>query len=131
MPVQLIFHFFPAKFEENEEKIPTIATLNKFVNDVFQQSEYHQMELLLLDFFKWNVDLPTPVHFMEYYLSRALKDMDDDEKTVSDEIPRIYSYVRKYVHYFLEISLQGLSSGAHDIKQFCSFCWPYEPGLLH
>lgn len=109
--MKLCFNFkifsFAAKFEENEEKIPTISTLNKFVNDIFQQSEFTQMELLLLDFFKWNVDLPTPVHFMEYYLSRAVMDLDSQEK-VTDDVPKINTYIRKYVHYFLEISLQGM-----------------------
>ncbi|XP_031554295.1 cyclin-J-like [Actinia tenebrosa] len=95
-----------AKFEENEDKIPTIATLNKFVNDIFKQAEYHQMELLLLNFFKWNIDLPTPVHFMEYYLARALMDLDGENGIVLVDTSRITTYMRKYVHYFLEISLQ-------------------------
>ncbi|KAK3739815.1 hypothetical protein QZH41_009058 [Actinostola sp. cb2023] len=95
-----------AKFEDNEDTIPTISTLNKFVNNVFKHSEFHQMELLLLDFFKWNVDLPIPVHFMEYYLSRALMDLDSQQRMVQDDMSRISTYIRKYVRYFLEISLQ-------------------------
>lgn len=97
-----------AKFEENEDKIPTIATLNKFVNDIFKQTEYHQMELLLLNFFKWNIDLPTPVQFMEHYLARALMDLDSESGGVVLDTSRIGTYMRKYVHYFLEISLQGM-----------------------
>jgi hypothetical protein len=66
------------------------------------------MELLLLNFFKWSIDLPTPVQFMEYYLARALLDLDSQTGMILVDTSKISTYLRKYVHYFLEISLQGL-----------------------
>lgn len=96
-----------AKFEENEEKIPTISTLNGYVHNLFSTAEFHQMELLLLNFFSWNLDLPTPVHFMEYYLIHAISVQDCQSGRSLDDCTKPMAYTRKYVHYFLEIALQG------------------------
>ncbi|EDO49306.1 predicted protein [Nematostella vectensis] len=93
-----------AKFDENENQIPDISTLNKFVNNTYQHAEYHQMELLLLEFFNWNIDLPTPVQFLEYYLAKATIDYKESEMTI--DYKKTSTYLRKYVYYFLEISFQ-------------------------
>ncbi|XP_029201203.1 cyclin-J-like [Acropora muricata] len=98
-----------AKFEENEEKIPTIHTLNSFVHHVFSTAEFHQMELLLLNFFCWNLDLPTPVNFMEYYLVHAISPQDCQSGKSKEDCSKPMTYTRKYVHYFLEIALQDHS----------------------
>lgn len=99
-----------AKFEENEDKIPTISTLNAYVHNLFSAPEFHQMELLLLNFFSWNLDLPTPVHFMEYYLIHAISatDCQSGGRSLEDNTKPM-AYTRKYVHYFLEIALQDHS----------------------
>ena len=39
--------------------IPRIQTLNYFVQNAFLANEFRQMELLLLEFFCWNLILPT------------------------------------------------------------------------
>ena len=105
-----LFSFFiiSAKFEENEENIPTIHTLNSFVHHVFSTAEFHQMELLLLNFFCWNLDLPTPVNFMEYYLVHAISPQDCQSGKSKEDCSKPMTYTRKYVHYFLEIALQGM-----------------------
>ncbi|CAH3030024.1 unnamed protein product, partial [Porites evermanni] len=98
-----------AKFEENEEKIPTISTLNGFVHNVFSVAEFNQMELLLLNFFCWNLDLPTPVNFMEFYLIHAISAQDCQSGRSIEDCSKPMAYTRKYVHYFLEIALQDHS----------------------
>lgn len=100
--------FVSAKFEENEEKIPTISTLNGFVHNVFSVAEFNQMELLLLNFFCWNLDLPTPVNFMEFYLIHAISAQDCQSGRSIEDCSKPMAYTRKYVHYFLEIALQGM-----------------------
>lgn len=102
-----LLSFVLAKFEENEEKIPTISTLNGYVHNLFSTAEFNQMELLLLNFFSWNLDLPTPVHFMEYYLIHAISLQDCQSGRSLDDCTKPMAYTRKYVHYFLEIALQG------------------------
>jgi len=65
------------------------------------------MELILLNFFSWNLDLLTPVHFMEYYLMHAISAQDCQTGRRLDDCTKPMAYTRKYVHYFLEIALQG------------------------
>lgn len=66
------------------------------------------MELLLLNFFCWNLDLPTPVNFMEYYLVHAISPQDCQSGKSKEDCSKPMTYTRKYVHYFLEIALQGM-----------------------
>ena len=65
------------------------------------------MELMILDFFGWRMDLPNPVQFMEYYLVHAVTLQDSQGGRMLVDLIKPMAYVRKYVHYFLEISLQG------------------------
>ena len=66
--------FFSAKFEECDVKIPRIQTLNYFVQNAFLTNEFRQMELLLLEFFCWNLVLPTSGNFENLNLARNYKD---------------------------------------------------------
>lgn len=74
---------------------------------MFTKTEYYRMELMLLDFFSWNLDLPNPVQFMEFYLVHAVTQQDSQGGRMITDCTKPKAYVRKYVHYFLEISLQG------------------------
>ena len=57
-------------------KIPRIQTLNYFVQNAFLTKEFRQMEMLLLEFFCWNLVLPTSAHYIEYYKMAALSPND-------------------------------------------------------
>ena len=71
------------------------------------KEDYLQMELLLLQFFDWNVAAPTAAHFLGYFLTEASGNGEtkyDDSR--NNEFSNIY--IQKYTNYFLEISLQGM-----------------------
>ncbi|XP_070539822.1 cyclin-J-like isoform X2 [Ptychodera flava] len=61
-----------AKFEERDINIPEISRLNKYVDYSYKWQDFLQMELLLLDFFSWNVCIPTSAHFLEYYIQESI-----------------------------------------------------------
>ena len=101
------FVYLKAKFDEIENRIPTIEQLNFFVHNSFERSEFHAMELLLLDHFSWNVDLPTAASFVDMFLVHSVLDDDSHSGRPLNNCTKARVYVKKYVHYFLEISLQG------------------------
>ena len=100
----------PAKFEEREEKVAKLCNYHtQSTTTSANKEDYLQMELLLLQFFEWNVAVPTAAHFLSYFLTEAA---GKGEKFHEDNRGSEYSniYMQKYTHYFLEISLQGKHS---------------------
>lgn len=104
--VALTCFLLAAKFDEIENRIPTIEQLNSFVHNSFDRSEFHAMELLLLDHFSWNVDLPTSASFVDMFLVHSVLNDDNHSGRPLNNCAKARVYVKKYVHYFLEISLQ-------------------------
>ena len=76
------------------------------VESEYESAHYLQMELMLLEFFNWNICIPTAAHFAHYYTAASLKH-ERDVMTNSAWIEKVAVYMEKYVKYFLEISLQG------------------------
>ena len=101
------YSFFLAKFDEIENRIPTIDQLNSFVHHSFERAEFHAMELLLLDHFNWNIALPTSASFVDIFLVQSVFSDDSHSGRPLNNCAKARIYVKKYVHYFLEISLQG------------------------
>jgi hypothetical protein len=110
----------PAKFEDQEIRIPKALELNQCVfSPGYTMATYLKMELMLLDTFDWKISFPTAAHFADYFSMAAT--LDDDEiqrnQTVLD-LNKVKLYMDKYVNYFLEISLQGLfGKKAHFFKR--------------
>ena len=101
-----------AKFEESERNIPKLSELNRLgvPSSPYSARQYLTMELRLLQFFQWNVALPTAAHFLEYFLVAALTASDCfDGRSLGHQATEARSTLSKYVVYFLEISLQSLS----------------------
>ncbi|XP_077992616.1 cyclin-J-like isoform X2 [Glandiceps talaboti] len=95
-----------AKFEERDIKIPEISKLNAYVDNSYTWQDFLQMELLLLDFFSWNVCIPTSAHFLEYYIQESIGEHDLHGGQPLVQPLKANLYMRKYANYFLEISLQ-------------------------
>ncbi|KAK2183764.1 hypothetical protein NP493_296g01008 [Ridgeia piscesae] len=101
-----------AKFEEHEVNIPKSHDLNSYVPPPgYAPRDYMHMELTLLDSFAWNVCLPTPAHFTDYFLLGLVQELQRDKgeegdvRSWADGSP-VMKYLGKYVTYFLEISMQ-------------------------
>uniref|UniRef100_A0A8C2BNS9 Cyclin-J-like protein n=1 Tax=Cyprinus carpio TaxID=7962 RepID=A0A8C2BNS9_CYPCA len=115
-PVIVIFsirnHFYyPGKFEEREDRVPKLETLNSLgcmssMNLVLTKQGLLHMELLLLETFQWNLYLPTAAHFIEYYLPVAVNEMDLHDGWPMVCMEKTMLYMSKYADYFLEVSLQ-------------------------
>lgn len=65
-------------------------------------------ELLLLEAFDWNLCLPTPAHFLDYYLLASVSQKDQHCHSWPPTCPRkTKECLKEYAHYFLEVTLQG------------------------
>ncbi|XP_070539818.1 cyclin-J-like isoform X1 [Ptychodera flava] len=95
-----------AKFEERDINIPEISRLNKYVDYSYKWQDFLQMELLLLDFFSWNVCIPTSAHFLEYYIQESIGENDLHAGRKLENPWKAKLYMEKYSNYFLDISLQ-------------------------
>ncbi|XP_023132444.1 cyclin-J isoform X2 [Amphiprion ocellaris] len=100
-----------SKFEEREDRVPKLETLNSLgcmssMNLVLTKQGLLHMELLLLETFQWNLYLPTAAHFIEYYLSIAVHEGDLHDGWPMTCLEKTKVYMAKYADYFLEVSLQ-------------------------
>lgn len=65
-----------------------------------------RMELVLLEFFHWNISYPTAAHYADYFRTLSLVCRNrNKESQVCAETLQLFD---KYIAYFLEISAQGL-----------------------
>ncbi|KAL2083132.1 hypothetical protein ACEWY4_020905 [Coilia grayii] len=100
-----------SKFEEREDRVPKLQMLNSLgcmssMSLALNRQGLLQMELLLLETFNWNLYLPTPAHFIEYYLSIAVHEEDLQDGWPLVCLDKTVLYMSKYADYFLEVSLQ-------------------------
>lgn len=116
-----------AKFEEKDSRVPKVKALYSQLpvkyEARFNDSEYKALEIMILDYFSWNVFLPTAKQFVDLYTlvcvqkRKMIKNDNSIEKyqcgqisTAPDTISRSISDQEKklldFVNYFLDISLQ-------------------------
>ncbi|XP_061646968.1 cyclin-J-like [Phyllopteryx taeniolatus] len=100
-----------SKFEEREDRVPKLETLNSLgsmssMNIVLTKQALLHMELFLLESFQWNLFLPTAAHFIDYYLSIAVHEGDLHDGWPMTCLDKTNLYMAKYADYFLEVSLQ-------------------------
>nr|XP_057918619.1 cyclin-J isoform X2 [Doryrhamphus excisus] len=100
-----------SKFEEREDRVPKLETLNSLgcmssMNLVLTKQALLHMELFLLESFQWNLYLPTAAHFIDYYLSIAVHEGDLHDGWPMTCLEKTKLYMAKYADYFLEVSLQ-------------------------
>ncbi|KAG7484582.1 hypothetical protein MATL_G00051410 [Megalops atlanticus] len=100
-----------SKFEEKEDRVPKLEQLNALgfmcsLNLVLSKRDLIRMELLLLETFGWNLCMPTPAHFIDYYLHASVHESDRHNGWPLPSLSKTKAFVDKYTHYFLEVSLQ-------------------------
>lgn len=103
---------FLGKFEEKEDRVPKLEQLNSLgfmcsLNLVLNKKDLVKMELLLLETFDWNLCMPTPAHFIDYYLHASVQEDDLYNGWPLSSLTKTKIFMDKYTHYFLEVSLQG------------------------
>lgn len=71
------------------------------------KQELLSTELLVLQAFSWNLCLPTPAHFLDYYLLASISQKDHHCHSWPTACPRkTKECLKEYAHYFLEVTLQ-------------------------
>lgn len=127
--VTVLICFSPGKFEEKEDRVPKLEQLNSLgfmcsLNLVLNKRDLIKMELLLLETFGWNLCMPTPAHFIDYYLHASVQEGDLYNGWPLSSLSKTKAFMDKYTHYFLEVSLQGGLQGAELTANGCSkdFC---------
>ena len=111
-----------AKSEELDTRIPTIDTLSVFVQYAYKQDEFKRMELMILKFYKWNLNIPTAAHFINYYLYKALDPTDLHQGKPLEDLEYAEKAFECYANYFLEISLQEVNFLEHSPATVSACC---------
>ncbi|KAK4814459.1 hypothetical protein QYF61_018977 [Mycteria americana] len=100
-----------SKFEEKEDKVPKLEHLNNLahmcnVNVVLNKKGLLRMEMLLLENFNWNLCLPTPAHYIDYYLCASIGENDLHNGWPITSLTKIKVFLENYAYYFLDFSVQ-------------------------
>lgn len=77
--------FISAKAIELDERIPFISKLLNAASNLFKPDEIRRAEHVLLAFFNWNLQTPTLIDMLEYYLSQGVVFSTDDVDTSKGE----------------------------------------------
>ncbi|XP_065546842.1 cyclin-J-like protein [Lathamus discolor] len=100
-----------SKFEEKEEKVPKLELFNNLaymckVNVVLNKQDLLTVEILLLENFDWNLCMPTPAHYIDYYLGVSVGENDLHNGWPITSPPKVKDFLEKYAYYFLDFSVQ-------------------------
>ncbi|EHB07737.1 Cyclin-J-like protein [Heterocephalus glaber] len=111
-PLKLCSPYTIGKFEDREDHVPKLEQINSTrilssQNFSLGKKELLSTELLLLEAFGWNLCLPTPAHFLDYYLLASVSQKDHHCHAWPTVCPRkTKECLKEYAHYFLEVTLQ-------------------------
>lgn len=116
-----------SKFEEKEDRVPKLEQLNTLgfmcsLNLALNKRDLIKMELLLLETFGWNLCMPTPAHFIDYYLHAAVQEGDLHNGWPLTSLSKTKAFMDKYTHYFLEVSLQDHAFLSFRPSQVAAAC---------
>ncbi|XP_066502831.1 cyclin-J-like protein [Hoplias malabaricus] len=116
-----------SKFEEKEDRVPKLEQLNTLgfmcsLNLALNKRDLIKMELLLLETFGWNLCMPTPAHFIDYYLHAAVQEGDLHNGWPLTSLSKTKAFMDKYAHYFLEVSLQDHAFLSFRPSQVAASC---------
>lgn len=70
--------FIAAKAIELDERIPFISKLLSAASNLFKPDEIRRAEHVLLEFFSWDLQTPTLIDMLEYYLSQGVVFSSDE-----------------------------------------------------
>ena len=98
-----------AKMEEKDGNIPKCTKLNSFVKNFFPIRDFYSIELVMLNYFDWNISLPTACYFASTLLPYSILETD---RLVSGPIlhySKAQAYLEEYVQLFLKLSVSEIS----------------------
>lgn len=66
------------------------------VNVVLSKKKLLRMEMLLLENFSWNLCLPTPPHYIGYYLDVSIGENDLCDGWPTNSVTEVKTFMEKY-----------------------------------
>lgn len=94
-----------AKFEEVDDRAPSLSLLFAKCNRKFSIAQLKATELSVLQQLNWELKSCTPMHFILHFLAQGILFPSDtiDSRPVTESVVR---YVRKYAEFFADLCLQ-------------------------
>jgi len=98
-----------AKMEEKDGNIPRCTKLNSYVNNCFPLTDFYSIELVMLNYFDWKINLPTSCYFASAMLPYAILETDRLASGRILSFSKAHAYLEEYVFYFLSVSVSEMS----------------------
>jgi len=98
-----------AKMEEKDGNVPRCSQLNIFVKNYFPLSDFFSLEMVMLNYFNWNICLPTPCYFTSLLLPHSIQPSDHHNAGPILSFIKAQAYFQEYVEFFLKVSLADVS----------------------
>lgn len=98
-----------AKIEEKDGNVPRCSQLNTFAKNYFPLSDFFSLEMVMLNYFSWNICLPTSCYFTSLLLPHAIQPSDHHNSGPILSFLKAQAYFQEYVQFFLKVSLADVS----------------------
>lgn len=110
--VGIVLLLISSKIEESELKIPKINELNIYTEKSYPLTDYVTLEKCILNFFQYDIMIPTASVFIEYYIEGIIDYNDLIENHIDcvnkQNIRVIKQKLAKYVLEYLDLTLKGI-----------------------
>lgn len=120
--VALICLWIASKYEEYDVRIPRLSHLNKEVANLYKVNDFLDLEVLVLSFLDWDLNLPTAAHFSEYYSLFAVTRRDWNEKENVESYENFWQEARRVVNNYLDLSLNDINMVHYLPSAIASAC---------
>jgi len=97
-----------SKIEEKDGNVPRCSQLNAFVKNYFPISDFFSLEMVMLNYFNWNICLPTTCYFTSFLLPHAIQPSDHHNSGPILSFIKAQAYFQDYVEFFLKVSLSDV-----------------------
>jgi hypothetical protein len=101
-----------AKFNENEQRLPTLGELTAHTHNAYSTELIKEMELMVLGSIEWTVKVAVPIHFLEYFFEQGLLvagDCVDSMPLCAENFEQTRRRLYKYLQFFCDCCQQGAS----------------------
>eukprot|EP00484_Ammonia_sp_Unknown_P025454 CAMPEP_0197026516 /NCGR_PEP_ID=MMETSP1384-20130603/6581_1 /TAXON_ID=29189 /ORGANISM="Ammonia sp." /LENGTH=655 /DNA_ID=CAMNT_0042455197 /DNA_START=118 /DNA_END=2085 /DNA_ORIENTATION=- len=99
------------KWNEKEEKVPSLYKLSKSCNKQYSPNQFKPMEVKILDLLSFRLKVVLPIDFVSYYIERGCVFPDDqlDGHCNLQVNKQTNVYLFKYAIFFLDVITQNYS----------------------
>jgi len=97
------------KWNEKEERVPSLYRLNKECNKDYTPNSFKLMEIKVLNLLSFKLKIVLPIDFVSYYIDKGcVFDNDKLDECYNLHLhQRTTIYINKFASFFLDISIQN------------------------